>query len=181
LSWQRTTSPDAGSITTRSMSVAVRPACRIVMLFRNSSVGKASFKIRLVASLRSEDRTFTGHRRTAHTPEVTKKVKPGGVEVIGRHARLRWDGQCPTLRAGTGNDRGSFQSVRPIHPDEPRVITVREGARLQGFPDDFRFHPTVWHSFRMIGNSVSPVMSKVIFSLISERIENRRRFQIAAE
>lgn len=136
------------------------------------------------ACLRNEDGTFTGHRRTVHTPEVIKrfkKVEQGGVEAVGRHPRLSWDGQCPTLRAGTGNDRGSFQSVRPIHPDEPRVITVREGARLQGFPDDFRFHPTVWHSFRMIGNSVSPIMSKAIFSLIATRIETGRRFQVAAE
>lgn len=136
------------------------------------------------ANLRTANGTFTGHKRTAHTPEVIKrfkKVNQGGVELIGRHPRLSWDGQCPTLRAGTGNDRGSFQSVRPIHPDEPRVITVREGARLQGFPDKFRFHPTVWHSFRMIGNSVSPIMSKAIFSLIAERIISRRKFQIAAE
>lgn len=135
-------------------------------------------------SLRTEDLTFTGHRRTVHTPEVIKrfkKVEQGGVEVIGRHPRLNWTGQCPTLRAGTGSDRGSFQSVRPIHPDEHRVITVREGARLQGFPDHFRFHPTVWHSFRMIGNSVSPIVSKAIFSLIAKRMDVRRDFQIAAE
>jgi DNA (cytosine-5)-methyltransferase 1 len=136
------------------------------------------------SGLRTEDQTFTGHRRTAHTPEVIKrfkKVKQGGVDPIGRHPRLSWSGQCPTLRAGTGNDRGSFQSVRPIHPEENRVITVREGARLQGFPDRFRFHPTVWHSFRMIGNSVSPVISKAIFSLIAKRIGIGEHFQIAAE
>lgn len=127
--------------------------------------------------LRAKDGTFTSHKRTAHTAEVIKrfaKIEQGRVEAIGRHPRLAWDGQCPTLRAGTGNDRGSYQSVRPIHPDEPRVITVREGARLQGFPDRFKFHPTIWHSFRMIGNSVSPVMSKVLFSLIAERMEAGR-------
>jgi len=136
------------------------------------------------AGLRTEDGTFTGHRRTAHTAEVVErfeKVAQGGVDTVGRHPRLNWEGQCPTLRAGTGNDRGSFQSLRPIHPDEPRVITVREGARLQGFPDSFRFHPTVWHSFRMIGNSVSPIMSKAIFSLIAERIDTRKQLQTAAE
>jgi DNA (cytosine-5)-methyltransferase 1 len=71
--------------------------------------------------------------------------------------------------------------VRPIHPDEPRVITVREAARLQGFPDRFRFHPTVWHSFRMIGNSVSPFVSKAIFSLLARRIEAETRVRTAAE
>lgn len=135
-------------------------------------------------SLRAEGAIFTGHKRTAHTAEVIRrfmKVEQGGVEAIGRHPRLAWDGQCPTLRAGTGNDRGSYQSVRPIHPDEPRVITVREGARLQGFPDSFRFHPTIWHSFRMIGNSVSPIISKAIFSLIAERIDGRGIQRTAAE
>ena len=128
---------------------------------------------RYASMLRATDGIFTGHKRTTHTAEVIKrfaKVEQGRVEPIGRHPRLAWDGQCPTLRAGTGNDRGSYQSVRPIHPDEPRVITVREGARLQGFPDSFKFHPTIWHSFRMIGNSVSPIISKVIFSLIAERM-----------
>jgi len=123
--------------------------------------------------LRSEDNTFTGHRRTAHTAAVIERfrsVKPGAVEPIGRHPRLKWSGQCPTLRAGTGADRGSFQSVRPIHPDEPRVITVREAARLQGFPDSHLFHPTIWHSFRMIGNSVSPIMSEAIFAAIRDRL-----------
>ena len=136
------------------------------------------------SSLRNSNGTFTGHKRTAHTETVIerfKTVKQGNNDPIGRHPRLDWSGQCPTLRAGTGNDRGSYQSVRPLHPDENRVITVREGARLQGFPDRFKFHPTVWHSFRMIGNSVSPILSKAIFSLIAKRIDMGRRPPIAAE
>jgi DNA (cytosine-5)-methyltransferase 1 len=129
------------------------------------------------------DRKFTGHRATAHTEPVIQRfrvVPQGGVDTVGRHPRLSWDKQCPTLRAGTGSDRGSFQSVRPIHPNEPRVITPREAARLQGFPDDFRFHPTVWHSFRMIGNSVSPIISKAIFLVLAARTEGGQT-TIAAE
>jgi len=135
-------------------------------------------------SLRSKTREFTGHVVTNHTPEVKKrfsKVPQGGVDEIGRHPRLSWDGQCTTLRAGTGSDKGSFQSVRPIHPQKARVITVREAARLQGFPDDFRFHPTIWHSFRMIGNSVSPIMSRTIFSIIAKKIDGGRQLLAAAE
>jgi DNA (cytosine-5)-methyltransferase 1 len=123
--------------------------------------------------LRSSDGRFTGHRPTAHSKAVIKrfdKVAQGGIDEIGRHPRLSWDGQCPTLRAGTGSDRGSYQSVRPIHPDHPRVISVREAARIQGFPDRHIFHPTVWHSFRMIGNSVSPIMAEAIFRAIASRV-----------
>jgi DNA (cytosine-5)-methyltransferase 1 len=98
-------------------------------------------------------------------------VEPGGVDAVGRHQRLDWRGQCPTLRAGTGSDRGSYQSVRPIHPEHDRVITVREAARLQGFPDRHMFHPTTWHSFRMIGNSVSPIIARAIFGAIAERFD----------
>lgn len=135
-------------------------------------------------SLANGDRCFTGHRRTEHTPKVVERfrtVQPGTVDKVGRHPRLAWSGQCPTLRAGTGKDRGSFQAVRPLHPEEPRVITVREAARLQGFPDSFRFHPTTWHSFRMIGNSVSPIIAKVVLEKIYVRLDIDGKKQIAAE
>lgn len=134
--------------------------------------------------LRNPERTFTGHQPTEHSAKVVarfEKVPQGGTDKVGRHPRLAWDGQCPTLRAGTGSDHGSYQSVRPIHPDEPRVITVREAARLQGFPDDFRFHPTKWHSFRMIGNSVSPVIAEALFRLIRERLDVTPAVAQAAE
>lgn len=126
--------------------------------------------------LRHESRQFTGNRRTKHTAAVVSrfaKVSQGEMERVGRHPRLAWDKQCPALRAGTGADKGSFQSVRPIHPVENRVITVREGARLQGFPDGHGFHETVWHSFRMIGNSVSPIIAQAILSVVSAAIANR--------
>ena len=135
-------------------------------------------------TLRSPDRLFTGHRTTDHCSRVVdrfKKVPEGGIDLIGRHPRLAWSGQCPALRAGTGPDRGSYQSVRPLHPEQPRVITVREAARLQGFPDSHRFHSTVWHSFRMIGNSVSPIMAQAIFKAISEQFDKQTPIMSAAE
>lgn len=126
------------------------------------------------SQMRAPNAQFTGNRRTAHNPTVVNRfssVRPGEADPVGKHYRLSWDGLCPTLRAGTGSDKGSFQSVRPLHPDEPRVITVREAARLQGFPDSFRFHRTIWHSFRMIGNSVSPLQSAAIFSLLRAKFD----------
>jgi DNA (cytosine-5)-methyltransferase 1 len=115
----------------------------------------------------------SGLQPTAHTPAVLERflaLQPGEVDRISKYPRLRWDGFCTTLRAGTGRDHGSFQAARPIHPEEPRVITVREAARIQGFPDWFQFHPTIWHSFRMIGNSVSPYMAEVLLRLLRNRL-----------
>ncbi len=138
---------------------------------------------RYASEMRNDIREFTGHLPTEHTKAVIRrfsKVKQGEIDRVGRHPRLSWQGQCPTLRAGTGNDRGSYQSVRPIHPEFNRVITVREAARLQGFPDHFRFHPTVWHSFRMIGNSVSPIMARALFGIISSKMK-LLDYSVAAE
>lgn len=132
------------------------------------------------SALRSTDGFFTGNRRTAHAETTVARfstVEPGTYDPVGRHYRLQWEGLCPTLRAGTGADRGSYQSVRPLHPEENRVITVREAARLQGFPDCHRFHPTIWHSFRMIGNSVSPLMSHAIFAAIKAALEEERAIE----
>lgn len=117
--------------------------------------------------------TFTGHSKVLHSEVVTKRfaaVEPGKVDAVGRHPRLAWGGVAPTIRAGTGSDKGSYQSVRPLHPSLPRVITVREAARLQGFPDWYSFHPTVWHSFRMIGNSVPPPVSKNVLKILSDAL-----------
>ncbi len=116
---------------------------------------------------------ISGYQPTWHTPSVHKRFKhvlPGGQDEISRFPRLHWERACPTLRAGTGKDRGSHQGMRPIHPAENRVITVREAARLQGFPDWFHFHKTIWHSFRMIGNSVSPYLAETVLALIASRL-----------
>lgn len=119
---------------------------------------------------------ISGIINTKHTQSVIERfseTRPGETDSISRYPRLSWGGHCPTLRAGTGSDKGSFQAMRPIHPSEPRVITVREAARLQGFPDWFLFHPTIWHSFRMIGNSVSPLMSHHLMDIIAKKIARR--------
>lgn len=126
--------------------------------------------------MRSKSGAFTGHHKTIHTRATLKRfaaLGEGEVDEVGRYPRLSWEGLCPTLRAGTGNDRGSYQAVRPIHPELDRVITPREAARLQGFPDSFLFHPTVWHSCRMIGNSVSPIVAKVLLQRIGNALENQ--------
>lgn len=112
-----------------------------------------------------KDGLVSGFLGTVHSDEVMKRYDSlsfGETDKISRSQRLDPNGFCPTLRAGTGSDKGSYQAVRPIHPTQARVITPREAARLQGFPDWFRFHPTKWHSFRQIGNSVSPLVAEAM-------------------
>jgi len=117
---------------------------------------------------------ISGNLGTRHAEEVVQRfmaLKPGTTDKVSRAPRLTKDGFCPTLRAGTAADKGSFQAVRPIHYGAPRVITPREAARLQGFPDWFQFHATKWHSFRQIGNSVSPLVAEGLLSRIRSKLQ----------
>jgi DNA (cytosine-5)-methyltransferase 1 len=111
-----------------------------------------------------------GTRHSKDVAERYAKLKPGQQDDISKSIRLNADGFCPTLRAGTDNTKGSFQAVRPIHYIKPRVITPREAARLQGFPDWFQFHETKWHSFRQIGNSVCPIVAMKILLAIKQTL-----------
>jgi DNA (cytosine-5)-methyltransferase 1 len=81
---------------------------------------------------------------------------------VSRFLKLDANGQCNTIRAGTATDHGAFSAPRPIHPISPRVITVREAARLHSYPDWFRFHVTKWHGFRQVGNSVPPLLAQAV-------------------
>ncbi len=120
---------------------------------------------------------LSGCLRTRHSSSVVERfraTKPGGQEPISRYYRLAWGGVSPTLRAGTGPDHGSHTAPRPIHPARARCITVREAARLHTFPDWFTFHPTKWHGFRQIGNSVPPYLAKAVVSRICDAITQTR-------
>jgi DNA (cytosine-5)-methyltransferase 1 len=115
----------------------------------------------------------TGCLGTRHSKELERRysaLKYGQSDSKTKSTRLDPNGYCPTLRAGTGPDKGSFQAVRPIHYCRPRVITPREAARLQGFPDWFQFDQTKWHSFRQIGNSVSPLAAEFVLNKVFKLI-----------
>jgi DNA (cytosine-5)-methyltransferase 1 len=126
--------------------------------------------------LYKEERLISGNFGTRHSPKVQKRydqLKPGQSDPISRSVRLKKNGLCPTLRAGTGSDKGSYQAVRPIHPTANRVITPREAARLQGFPDWFQFAPSKWHSFRQIGNSVSPILAEKVLGVVFSSLKKK--------
>lgn len=112
---------------------------------------------------------MTSSARTIHTKKSIDRFRdtdPGTTELVSRFLRLHPDGISNTLRAGTASDRGAYTAPRPIHPVHSRVITVREAARLHGYPDWFRFHVTKWNGFREIGNSVPAHLGRVVGSAI---------------
>lgn len=55
-----------------------------------------------------------------------------------------------------------------LHPFENRGFSVREAARIQGFPDDFVFEGTLKQQFTMVGNAVPPTVSRSLAILIKD-------------
>ena len=111
------------------------------------------------------NKILSGSLRTKHTAISRRRffeTTPGTVEKTSRFYKLSPDGVSNTLRAGTDSARGAFTSPRPIHYKYQRCVTVREMARLHGFPDWFRFHETKWHGARQIGNAVPPPLAYAI-------------------
>jgi DNA (cytosine-5)-methyltransferase 1 len=128
--------------------------------------------------LRDERVQLSGCLLSRHSPNVTqrfRRTRPGGQEDVSRFARLRKSSVAPTLRAGTPPSHGSFTAPRPIHPTQPRCITVREAARLHSFPDWFQFHGTRWHGFQQIGNSVPPMLAKAVAKAVKRASGSKKR------
>lgn len=120
---------------------------------------------------------LTASARTAHTSISRRRfaeTPPGTVEPVSRLFRLPRNGLSNTLRAGTDSARGAFTSPRPIHYEKARCVTVREMARLHGFPDWFRFHRTKWHGARQIGNAVPPPLARAVAGAVMTALGAKR-------
>lgn len=72
--------------------------------------------------------------------------------------RLRWDAQSPTIDTRFDTPSNGTNS----HPELNRAITPREAARIQSFPDRFRFVGSKTTICKQIGNAVPPLLGKAI-------------------
>ncbi len=112
--------------------------------------------------------------------EVVRNVPPGGnwmdlpAATVAKSARLtqikksggrttyygRLNEEMPSYTVNTYFNRpgnGTF-----IHPKQNRLISMREAARLQSFPDHYRFRGSVSSRYKQIGNAVPPLLARSI-------------------
>jgi DNA (cytosine-5)-methyltransferase 1 len=80
-----------------------------------------------------------------------------------KYNRLSWDDRSRSITAHIAKDGYWY-----IHPEEHRTLTVREAARIQTFPDWFRFAGSRSHAFQQIGNAVPPSLATEIAKSLRE-------------
>ena len=84
------------------------------------------------------------------------------------YAKLWWDRPSTTIT----RNFACPSSSRCIHPRDSRAMSIREGARLQSFPDDYRFYGSDGMKRLEIGNAVPPLLSVAIARQMALALES---------
>ncbi len=128
-----------------------------------------------------------GHRlgevnlqRASHIPaggnwlSIPRELLPAGMkraklsDHTKRYGRLSWDGYASTILTKCDPHWGCY-----LHPEENRVITVREAARFQGFPDTFRFFgDSLTAQYKQVGNAVPVLLALSVAKSISAHLQS---------
>jgi DNA (cytosine-5)-methyltransferase 1 len=94
-------------------------------------------------------------------------TKNKGHRHLDTYGRMSWDEPSPTLTARFD----SFSRGRFGHPVLDRSITLREGARLQTFPDNFIFFGNKVDVAKQIGNAVPPKLAQILAKSIKNALD----------
>lgn len=129
-------------------------------------------------AMRGDCHTVTLHEATTHSEKMLRIIRhagfnkdalPPGMVTSGFstcYSRLEPDLPAVTMTVNFVHPA----SNKCIHPTQDRALTPREGARLQGFPDAFKFVGSRAQVVKQIGNAVPPVLGRVIADALARHI-----------
>lgn len=129
-------------------------------------------------AMRGNEQVLTLHEATNHTPRMleiirkagyTREALPEGLTSSGFsscYSRLEPDIPSVTITVNFVHPA----SNKCIHPHQDRGLTPREGARLQGFEDRYKFKGNRSQIVKQIGNAVPPILGQVIAESILEHL-----------
>ena len=119
---------------------------------------------------RSDDKEFN-HVSTKHRPDMQERLSkvPEGASLYENYSdawkKCPWEKASCTIKENHGGVN--------IHPRLPRVLTAREMARIQSFPDDFIFKGAKKWQLVQIGNAVPPFLGKAIGLAVRKALEQK--------
>lgn len=90
----------------------------------------------------------------------------------GLFGRLDWEGNFPT---SVTDPQPMGKVGMCFHPEQDRIITVRECARSQGFPDSYKFAGNIQHKHRQIGNAVPPPLAYALGRKLKEAVDEKAK------
>jgi DNA (cytosine-5)-methyltransferase 1 len=158
-------------IVLESLPYAAEPSCDYQRFLREGSDRVRNHCCNRLAKVNLE--------RLKHIPQggswrdVPHELLPKGLQRARRsdhtkrYGRLLPDGLCSTVLTKCDPHWGSF-----FHPTQDRVISVREAARIQSFPDSYSFTGTITQQYEQVGNAVPPLLGKAIGDEIRIMIED---------
>lgn len=112
---------------------------------------------------------YFNHVGRNHRPSTIEHIRtvPQGVAVKKSYRyRAPWEGLCRSLTAGTDTAAKAY-----IHPNFHREMTVRECARIHGFPDSWRFCGNLSQGIKQVANSVPISLGRSVLESVLERRE----------
>ena len=86
------------------------------------------------------------------------------------YAKMWWKRPAPTIT----RNFACPSSSRCIHPRDSRALSTREGARLQSFPDDYKFYGSTSMKNLEIGNAVPPLLSIALAKQVAKFFEEKK-------
>lgn len=92
----------------------------------------------------------------------------------GLFGRLDWSGHFPT---STTDPQPMGKVGQVFHPEQDRIVSVRECARAQGFPDNHRFSGNVHSKHRQVGNAVPPPLAAALGRQLRKALEKHAEEQ----
>ena len=98
--------------------------------------------------------------------DLPYKIRPKS-GYANSYGRLWWDKPSTTITRNFGTP----SSARCVHPKIDRALTTREGARLQSFPDHYKFYGSRAKRNLQIGNAVPPLLAKKIGKSIAKSLD----------
>ena len=152
------------------------PQSDFAMRMRRELVGAERYLIRdhITRFVRDDDAAIFAEMKPGQTyRDVREQLRRYRSDIFSdKYNRLTWEGLSRTITAHMARDGYWY-----IHPAQDRTLSIREAARIQTFPDAFRFAGFPSSRYRQIGNAVPPLLAQKVGSSLRQSLDNSSRIR----